>query len=226
MARIRSGITGRPTGKVGSVVAANWKGTQTVREHVPATDVKSPAQLKNRTHYTFVNRFYNVWKEVFYPAFGFPTAITHTLQTAFFRRNFTRMKDIANIKNVLEVNATQPFPLPPMTRTTYNGDFSIEYPSTNMGPGIYGFTPTAYFFHEETGRFTGQIDVPLYWDGRFYLFTPNLPELKFWKGNVQVWFGLIYANSTPHYFMPLDWSNGLLPGTDQNDTGIIDITPP
>jgi len=57
MAKIRSGILSKTTGKVGGVVGASWKGINYIREHINPANPKSTAQQAQRAKMRIIVAF-------------------------------------------------------------------------------------------------------------------------------------------------------------------------
>lgn len=88
MTKIRKGILGGVSGKIGNVIGGNWKGIDYLRS-VPAnvTNSNSPLQMAQRLKFAAVLRFVKPLKEVF--RFGFSAyAVKMTAYNAGFAYNY------------------------------------------------------------------------------------------------------------------------------------------
>ena len=71
MARVKQGFLGNASGKLGTVVFAKWRKTNTVRKHQPVIqDKKSPEQLTQRQVLKIVSQFLAPLKNNFIPFFN------------------------------------------------------------------------------------------------------------------------------------------------------------
>jgi hypothetical protein len=91
MAKIEAGILGKTHGKVASVVAANWKGINYIKERVTPRNPRTPAQQAWRQNYAWANNFGQAFRNTFQKNIAEPfiakQGLKLTWQMDWIRRN-------------------------------------------------------------------------------------------------------------------------------------------
>jgi hypothetical protein len=91
MAKLKNGLFGLPSGKIGEMVVAHWKGIQYVRSlPKPGNKLPTPAQLRQRARFTAVNTFLKPLKSVVQKGFlkvssqmtGYNAALSYNYKAA------------------------------------------------------------------------------------------------------------------------------------------------